>query len=218
MTDTITTTTAKSATDTLADPEYLSWVESVRVGIYSKAYGEWSAKSAAEAIAAANVESRSKVTTKKAALQILADKAWAESDLGRKIAALESDADKERRIFKSIAAAPEHHEAAKARVAEKISAADWVNYRNVMEYAADARKAQVKADLWEAVSLRINSEDHPMLPLEAFESVKDAVRNELLSAYGFRSTSRSTSVLKNLDDDIKREAQAEWLNDMFWTI
>lgn len=80
------------------------------------------------------------------------------------------------------------------------------------DQAAEVVVYQERLALWESVMSRVESPKDVRGLVMAVMAVREHVTNLLTQRYN-RSLSRSSSVISNLTEDIRRDAAAEWLDD-----
>lgn len=83
----------------------------------------------------------------------------------------------------------------------------------------DVPLAEAEVELWDAVTHvhKVHAQaDTPLTRVEAIRLVKDERTRQALSF--FRATSRSTSTISNLFDDLKTEALSHWMRELEWII
>lgn len=92
---------------------------------------------------------------------------------------------------------------------ERPSSWDWM----------DIPLAQARVDLWDSVAHlhRVRAQgDNPATRVEAVRRVREVQMKKELSY--FSATSRSTGVISNLFEDIKRQALSEWMRELEWVL
>lgn len=105
--------------------------------------------------------------------------------------------------------------AARETMIKSLEAGERSSHWNWM----DVPLAEAAVELWDAATHvhKVHAQaDTPLTRVEAVRLVKDERTRQALSY--FRATSRSTSTVSNLFDDLKTEALSNWMRELEWIV